>query len=283
MQFNSSDHYLANGNDSAGVSYSGVNPTAGVVYKVSPAVSAYASYGRGFETPTLNELAYKPDGSAGLNTALKAARSNNYEVGAKTDLGSVRAAVALFSTWTSDDLVVRSNFGGRSAYANSGQTRRDGVEAEVEAHLAEHWTVAASGSVIDARFTDTFLTCAAAPCRTPTLPVASGNKLPSVPARTAWAEVRYHAGPTVASLEGRAQSALFVDDRNTDYAGGAFVLSASVQRTLQWHALRPHFFARVDNLANRRYVGSVIVNEANSRFFEPAPTRTWLFGVDLPF
>jgi len=42
-------------------------------------------------------------------------------------------------------------------------------------------------------------------------------------------------------------------------------------------------FARVDNLANHRYVGSVIVNEANSRFFEPAPTRTWLFGVDLPF
>jgi len=30
----------------------------------------------------------------------------------------------------------------------------------------------------------------------------------------------------------------------------------------------------VDNLANRSYVGSVIVNESNSRFFEAAPGRT---------
>ena len=33
-------------------------------------------------------------------------------------------------------------------------------------------------------------------------------------------------------------------------------------------------FASLDNLANRAYVGSVIVNETNSRFFEPAPGRT---------
>jgi iron complex outermembrane recepter protein len=30
----------------------------------------------------------------------------------------------------------------------------------------------------------------------------------------------------------------------------------------------------VNDLTNRRYVGSVIVNETNSRFFEPAPDRT---------
>jgi iron complex outermembrane receptor protein len=33
-------------------------------------------------------------------------------------------------------------------------------------------------------------------------------------------------------------------------------------------------YASVDNLADRRYVGSVIVNKTNSRFFEPAPGRT---------
>jgi iron complex outermembrane recepter protein len=32
-----------------------------------------------------------------------------------------------------------------------------------------------------------------------------------------------------------------------------------------------------------RYIGSVIVNEANGRFFEPAPGRSWLAGVDLGF
>jgi iron complex outermembrane recepter protein len=266
------------------VSYSGINPTAGLVFLASPHVSYYLSYGRGFETPTLNELAYKTDGSAGLNTALKAARSNNYELGAKTHLGvGLRGSIALFSTFTTDDIVVRSNFGGRSGYANVGRTRRDGVEAELEAHPADGWTLAASASLINARFESSFLTCTAAPCITPTLPVASGNKLPSVPARTLWAEVKYHAGWVDASLEGHVQSRLFVNDLNSDAAGGAGVLDAALEHTGSWGHLRPRFFARVDNLANRRYVGSVIVNDTNSRFFEPAPTRTWLFGVDLPF
>jgi iron complex outermembrane receptor protein len=282
----SSDHFhtTAATNNSGSVSYSGINPTAGLVFLASPRVSYYLSYGRGFETPTLNELAYKTDGSAGLNTALKAARSNNYEVGAKTHLGAgLRGSIALFSTFTTDDIVVRSNFGGRSGYANVGRTRRDGVEVELEAHPADGWTLAASASLIDARFESSFLTCTAAPCITPTLLVASGNKLPSVPARTLWAEVKYHAAWVDASLEGHVQSRLFVNDLNSDAAGGAGVLDAALEHTGAWGPLRPRFFARVDNLANRRYVGSVIVNDTNSRFFEPAPTRTWLFGVDLPF
>jgi iron complex outermembrane recepter protein len=285
-EITSSDHFhkTAATNNSGSVSYSGINPTAGLVFLASPRVSYYASYGRGFETPTLNELAYKPDGSAGLNTTLNAARSNNYELGAKTHLRpGLRASVALFSTFTSDDIVVRSNFGGRSGYANVGRTRRDGIEAEIEAHPTDDWTLAASASLINARFESSFLTCTAAPCVTPTLLVASGNKLPSVPARTLWAQAKYHAGWLDASLEGHVQSRLFVNDLNSDEAGGAGVLDATIEHTGSWGPLRPHLFARVDNLANRRYVGSVIVNETSSRFFEPAPTRTWLFGVDMPF
>ena len=30
---------------------------------------------------------------------------------------------------------------------------------------------------------------------------------------------------------------------------------------------------------DRRYAGSVIVNDGNSRFFEPAPGRTWSAGL----
>jgi iron complex outermembrane receptor protein len=42
-------------------------------------------------------------------------------------------------------------------------------------------------------------------------------------------------------------------------------------------------FVRVDNVGNRRHAGSVIVNEANGRFFEPAPGRTWLAGVEAGY
>jgi iron complex outermembrane receptor protein len=42
-------------------------------------------------------------------------------------------------------------------------------------------------------------------------------------------------------------------------------------------------FVRGDNLADRRYAGSVIVNEGNGRYFEPAPGRTWLAGASATF
>jgi iron complex outermembrane receptor protein len=44
------------------------------------------------------------------------------------------------------------------------------------------------------------------------------------------------------------------------------------QQSPRWHFTE---YARIDNLANRSYVGSVIVNETNSRFFEPEPGRTF--------
>lgn len=37
--------------------------------------------------------------------------------------------------------------------------------------------------------------------------------------------------------------------------------------------------ARLANVFDRRYAGSVIVNEGNSRFFEPAPGRGWVLEV----
>jgi len=40
---------------------------------------------------------------------------------------------------------------------------------------------------------------------------------------------------------------------------------------------------RLENAADRKYAGSVIVNEAQRRFFEPAPGRTWLAAVTVRY
>jgi iron complex outermembrane receptor protein len=138
-----------------------------------------------------------------------------------------------------------------------------------------------SAAWLDARFDTAFVTCGPAPCATPTLPVARGNALPGVPEFTAFAEVRYRAGWADLAAEWRGQSRLWVDDRNTDAAAGYAVVGLSIARTLDW-ANKARVFARVDNLLDRRYAGSVIVNEGNARFFEPAPGRTWLLGLDVP-
>ncbi len=283
VRFRTEDRFLANGDDSGSTDYRAANPTAGVVYRVTPRLSYYAAYGRGFETPTLNELAYRPDGSAGLNTALRASRSHNVEIGAKYAFApALRGTLAVFTTRTTDDIVVRSNVGGRSSFANVARTGRDGAETALDWRLSPRWSFYGSVAWVDARFDADFLTCGPPPCATPTLPVASGNKLPGVPARTAFVELKYRGGWADLGAEWRAQSELFVNDRNTDRAAGYGLLAVSAARTFAVGAARPRLFARIDNVLDKRYVGSVIVNEGNSRFFEPAPGRTWLIGLDWP-
>ncbi len=284
LRFESRDRYIvgSNGDDSGTQSYSGLTPTLGVVFRAQPAMSWYASYGRGFETPTLSELAYRPDGSAGFNNGLRAARSDNLEAGVKYAPGSaLRATLAVFAIRTEDDLVVRTNSGGRSAFGNVGQTRRDGVEMSADWRINAAWSLYASAAVLRARFSEPFLACGPAPCTTPSVPVAAGARLPGVPARTVFVEVKHRAGWADLGAEWRAQSSLAVDDVNSDFAAGYAVVNLSAARSVGVGSRSLRAYVRLNNAFDRRYVGSVIVNEGNRRFFEPAAGRAVLAGFDL--
>ena len=284
LRFESRDRYIvgSNGDDSGTQSYSGLTPTLGVVFRAQPAMSWYASYGRGFETPTLSELAYRPDGSAGFNNGLRAARSDNLEAGVKYAPGSaLRATLAVFAIRTEDDLVVRTNSGGRSAFGNVGQTRRDGVEMSADWRINAAWSLYTSAAVLRARFSEPFLACGPAPCTTPSVPVAAGARLPGVPARTVFVEVKHRAGWADLGAEWRAQSSLAVDDVNSDFAAGYAVVNLSAVRSVGVGSRSLRAYVRLNNAFDRRYVGSVIVNEGNRRFFEPAAGRAVLAGFDL--
>ena len=74
-----------------------------------------------------------------------------------------------------------------------------------------------------------------------------------------------------------------MNDANTDAASGYFIASVNIGYGMRLGAWELGSFARVDNLFNRQYIGSVIVNEGNSRFFEPAPGRTWTAGVSAAY
>lgn len=277
VRFRSTDLYLSNGDQSGSTRFSSVNPTAGLVFKATPRLSYYVAYGRGFETPTVNEAAYRPDGNPGLNTDLRAARSNNVELGAKFSLtGRVRATVAAFTTRTTDELVVCSNVGGRTTFVNAAGTRRDGAELAGEWNATERLSLYLAGAYIDARFDGNFTT----PCAAGTIP--SGTRLPGIPAGSLFGAVKYRLASVDLSVEWRAQSQLFVSERLQQRASGYGVASLAMAHTFQFGSHRPRGFVRVDNVGDRRYAGSVIVNEGNSRFFEPAPGRAWLAGLDWP-
>jgi hypothetical protein len=110
----------------------------------------------------------------------------------------------------------------------------------------------------------------------------SGNRIPGVPDRTAYLDVRWRPGPGFdLGFEARHSARIFVNDANSDSAPAYSVASARAGYELRMGSATLRTFLRVDNLFARRYAGSVIVNEGNARFFEPAPGRTWLAGVSL--
>jgi iron complex outermembrane receptor protein len=278
---------VIDGADSS-VHYSAVSPVAGITFRASSAVNLYGSYGKGFETPTLNDLAYRAvDGSLpGLNLGLKPARSDNYEAGIKAGNEQVRVNLAAFYIKTVDELAVQQNFNGRTVEQNIGETNRHGAELGVDANWAGGFSGRVAYTYIRAVVGEAYATCIAAPCNPLANPegplpanyktVAAGNRLPAVPMNDLYAGITWSYKPLgfSATLETQGRAQIYADDRNSAAAAGFWVTNVWAgfeQETRHW---RFSEFARIDNLADRAYVGSVIVNETNSRFFEPAPGRT---------
>ena len=286
VYFKNDDKYLANGNSSGNVSHDKTTPVAGVLFKLTPAINLYANAGKGFETPTLIEMAYKPGGIGSFNLDLKPATSNNYEIGAKAYLGlNTRANIALFKIDTQDEIVVANNTSGRTSYQNAGSTRRKGLEFSLDSDFGYGLTGYASYAYLNAEYSQSFCNASTAPnCVGGTL-VPSGKTIPGTYSNTAYAELAWKHGPTGFStaLEGRAYSKLYVADTNDNTAPGYAIASwrgGFSQNIRQW---RLSEFVRVDNLFDRNYIGSVKLNDSNQQYYEPGSNRNWLVGLNAGY
>ncbi|HVI60029.1 MAG TPA: TonB-dependent receptor [Luteimonas sp.] len=282
VRFASDDHYVtaANPDDSGRLDYARTTPVAGVLFRVTPDASVYANAGSGFETPTFSELAYRSDGRGGLND-LRAARSRNAELGVRGRRAGLAYAAALFDNRTTGELVAVSNDGGRSVYANTGTTRRRGVELSLSGAWSPRWRYAAAWTYLDAWYASDFTACGASSCEGGgELLVERGHRIPGLSRQTGWVELRWSANAaTDVVLDGRYAGRVYVDDGNDQHAPAYAVAGLGLERRFAALGLHWRGYARIDNLFGREYVGSVIVNDGNGRYFEPAPGRTWVLGL----
>ena len=288
VNYTSTDRYVVGGNldDSGELAYRYTSPVAALQWRPSSQFNVYLSAGRGFEAPTLGELAYRPNGAPGFNTDLRAQTSRQLELGAKWRAPGPSLAspwsvdAALFDAQSDDEIGIATNQGGRSTFRNVGRTQRRGAELALQAPLARAWRAQASLTWLDATYRDGFAVCAAVPCLTPTVSVPAGNRIAGTLQRSAYVEL---AWTPLAALdlawEARGQGRLPVNDVNSDFAAGFGLMALRARWQVNLPVGRLDLLARLENLADRRVVGSVIVNEGNSRFFEPAPGRGWLLSM----
>src|SRR5690606_38031595 len=220
---------------------------------------------------------YREEG-AGMNPALKPSVSRDGELGLKWRDDQTRLDLALFHSRVRDEIVTGPNqvFTGRSTYTNAGRSTRRGVEFSIEqdfahgvsGYLAYTWLDASYDSYENADGTR-----------------YDGNRLPGVPRHSAYAELLWQPAGTGfhTAIEAQGMSRRYATDDNLHSASGYGVVHwrAGYRHQLGNLTLEP--FARLENLTDRDYVGSLIVNGAGDRYYEPAPGRSWLAGLGVQY
>ena len=307
VAFNSTDYY-ANINDlvtpplntsthrnrdidgSGSANFSATSPVLGITWHANDDLNIYANYGQGFESPTLAEMAYseKTPIVNTFNTAMKAANSQHYEIGAKwMPARNTRVDLALYQINTTDEIVVLANTG-KTSYQNAPSTSRTGWELAASAQLSDHIAASISASAIDAKFSETFDTSGAAGAP---ISVPSGNKIPGIPESSTFAEIAWSSEAftpksktqlgTRVALEWQQAGRIFANDANSDPVEGRNVLNLALSQRWAWNQGLVSLYGRVNNLSDERYVGSVIVNQKDSQFFEAAMPLNWVVGLSL--
>lgn len=278
VHYESEDHYIVagNGDDSGSTDYQKLLPSVALGWEILPELYAYASYGKGFETPTFTEMAYPTLATSGINFNLKPASSDTYELGLKSQNAFGLFTLAVFNTVTKNDIVPDDANAGRNTFRNAEQTLRQGAELAWQHQLWQDLKLSASYSYLDATFDADIAATTTKPL------IEKGTYIPGIAknqvfTRIAWQpEQGFQAG-----LEARYMDKIYVDDINSDAAPSYTVVAANVGYLWVNRDWKVNSYARVDNLFDRNYVGSVIVNDGNSRFFEPADGRNFSVGMSV--
>lgn len=273
-RFRIADRFLADGRDDSGRrTMSAVSPMVGATYRLTGPVTAFASISTAFQTPTTTELINNPDGG-GMNQ-LDPQRSVSYEVGARAQTDRLQLEMSVYQTRLRDALVPYQlpNGDGREFFRNAGRTRQQGVEAAAQLQVTPALRLATSYTWSDFTFVDDGLPDAD----------FEGNQLPGV-APHHWAgRVRWAPGVGYLDIEVEHTSAYFSADGNMGDSRNpaATVVDARAGAEVAVARSRWQPFLGINNLLNDRYFGSVVINAAGARYFEPAPGRNIYFGLGV--
>ena len=278
-------------------SFARITPRVGINYRVSPTHSFYASVGGGIEAPAGNETdpasTFGQDTVTALNPLLEPIHSTTYEIGTKHVLpvqtGALSAfsyEVALYATRVTNEIVP---YRGGRFYFTAGKADRRGLE--LGASLLGVSDLQISGSLTMSRNRYVEYTVDSVHYGRPgQFADYEGNDIAGVPSlfysvsagRSASANI-----PLRLEVGLRGMGDYFVDDANIVEvpAFHTFSATASTGRGVKLGAFAVKAFVTVENLADRRYIGSAFVNpdvvDGVPLAFEPGAGRTWIFSLTL--
>ena len=273
VRFDLDDRYTGDGFDDSGArTMSALSGNVGASWTFDTRFVPYVNVSTAFETPTTTELVNQPDGSGGFNPELGPQRAVNYELGARGQPGEgISYSVAVFLGRVTDAIVQQSEVGGRAFFRNAGKTHNDGAEAGLTVSPVSALTLSAAYTYARYRFSGDSL---------------DGNRLPGVPEHFWRLGVRtiLPAG-FYADADHTISTSVAADDANTIIvpAWGAGVTNLRLGWSGNTGGVRLAPFLGLNNLWDRRYIGSVTLNGVGGRVIEPAPRRVVYLGTEIGY
>lgn len=273
IEFEVDDYFIVAGNpdDSGARDFSEWSSALGINYTINDHWTLFASSGRGFETPTLTETAYR-SGSSGLNIDLDTTHNRQHETGIRFEPSTfTELTLTLFTIESTDEIVVDQSVGGRTTYRNAAETERRGIEIAGRLQLADAWSAWVNVNYLDADYS---------------AGEWNGNSLPGVAQNNHYAQLRWQPlldERLTLAFAVQHRSKVATADNNEDFAPAATTadLALSTQHDIGDWQLQG--WIKAANLTDERYVGSVIVNQSNGRSFEPAPGRNTSIGIEASY
>jgi outer membrane receptor protein involved in Fe transport len=288
------------------------NPIIGATYKITPELTAYASYSEANRAPTPLELGCADPAHPCIiqnflvaDPPLKQVISRTVEAGFRgskeLNIGTLNWKLGAFRTRNDDDILaipspVLQGFG---FFQNIGATRRQGIEAEVNVKSAA-LELYSSYALVDARFLSALELASNSPFADANgnIQIQPGNQIPAIPRHRVKAGVDYAITDKL-KVGGDAlfvSSQYFVGDGSNQApklpSYTVFNVHASYQIDKNFQ-----IYGRVDNLFDNRYAThgtffdiNAIPNFANggtvftdARSISPARPRSFYVGMRVTF
>ena len=245
-----------------------VNYSIGFTYTALANHIFFGSLATSFETPTLNELSANPTGEEGFNPNLSSSQARNFELGWRYSSAFGQLETTLFSIQTKNEIIPYElqDFPTRTFFRNAGKTDRQGIEIHWELKKNSwHWLASFNYAAIE--FKDYELD----------EKTLSGNSLPGIPNQQFFASLSYNFNNGLGVMsQNQYNGSIYSDDANQNLVSPYFLSNLKIWKSYN----NLEVFGGINNLFNRLYNDNIRINAWGKRYYEPAPTRNFYFGIN---
>jgi iron complex outermembrane receptor protein len=251
----------------------------GVTFDLARA-TLFANAASAFQTPTTTELLNAPPAPGqpccpgGFNTELEPQRLLSTELGVRGSISPRWSYEATGYIMHVRDALVQfqvTEAEGRDFFRNAGRTRHRGVELATSAALMPDVSVSGAYTFTDVRFRDD---------GSPDTEF-EGNRVPGITPHRLFAAATWSPGVARIVAELYHNGSQPADDANSADSPRYTLLDLRAHAAFAAGTIDVSPFVALNNVFDQKYFGSLTVNAAAARFYEPAPGFNITLGASI--